>query len=157
MELEDKTAEAQAPEHDPDDPVFNLALPATRLQQAERVRIAYKTLSSQLSKARLRRAFRKHSDKTIRQLAKDYPMDKLYQVRPLAPQDKTYAGCVGILASYLGGNVGGVTFIVMYDRPGHRYSDPSVRAAIDPQWIEPITLDEFEAIVKKDNPTIVLS
>ena len=152
MEVEDQT-----PERDPNDPVYNIGLPATRLQQAERVRIAMKLLQSELSKARLRRAFRRHTDKVVRQLAKDYPMDRLYQVRPLAPQDITYGGAVCVIASYVGGNVGGMTLIVMYDRPGHKYSDPSIRTLIDPQWIEEISLDEFEEVVKKDNPTVVLA
>jgi hypothetical protein len=150
MEVEDKT-----PQHDPQDPVYNMSLPATRLQQAERVRNAIKLLASKLSKARLKRTFKQHPNKAIRQLAKDYPMHKLYQVRSLALFDKTYAGCVGILASYL--ENGGVTFIVMYDRPGHPYSDPTVRHALDPQCIDPITLDDFDEIVKKDNPTLVLA
>jgi hypothetical protein len=150
MKVEDKT-----PQHDPQDPVYNMSLLATRLQQAERVRNAVKLLQSRLSKARLRRIFRRHPDKTIKQLSKDYPMYKLYQVRALALYDKTYAGCIGVIGSYL--DNGGVTFVVMYDRPGHAYSDPNGRHAMDPEWLEEITLRDFEAVVKKDNPTVVLS
>ena len=151
MEVEDKTPQ----EPDPNDPVFNMTLPATRLQQAERVRNTLKLMSSRLSKAKLRRVFRKHPDKTIKELARAYPMYKLYQVRPLALFDVTYAGCVGFIMSYT--EYGGVSMAVFYDRPGHRYTNPGVRTLVDPDWIEEITLDEFEAVVKKDNPTLVLS
>jgi hypothetical protein len=151
MEVEDKTPE----EPDPNDPVFNMALPASRLQQAERVRNTLRLVSSAVSKAKLRRKFRKYPDKTIRELARAYPMSGLYQVRPLALFDVTYAGSVCFIMSYT--EYGGVSLSVFYDRPGHRYTDPGVRSLVDPDWIEPITLDEFEAIVKKDNPTVVLS
>lgn len=137
------------------DPVHNIALPATRLQQAERVRNTLRLMSSALSKAKLRRAFRRHQNDTIRELAKTYPMYKLYQVRPLALSNVTYAGSVGFIMSYT--EYGGVSMAVFYDRPGHPSSDPRNRALIDPTWLEELTLDQFEEIVKKDNPTIVLT
>lgn len=136
------------------DPVYNLHLPATRLQQAERVRNTQSLVSSDISKAKFRRAFRHHQSNVVKKLAKNYPMHKIYQVRPLALAQVTYAGSVGFLMSYT--EYGGVSMAVFYDRPGHAYSDPHNRALIDPEWLEAITLDQFEEIVEKDNPTIVL-
>ena len=147
--------EEKQPQPDSTDPVVNFALPATRLQQADRVRNTLELLSSALSKARLRRRFRRHTNETVRRLAKQYPMYKLYQVRPLALFQTTYAGSVGFIMSYL--EYDGVTMSVFYDRPGHKHTDPQLRTGIDPEWITEITLDEFEEIVRKDNPTVVLA
>jgi len=138
-----------------DDPVSNWALSATRLQQAERVRHVAKKLSSRLSKAKLKRAFKQHPNKVLAQLAKAYPMHQLYQVRALALLDKTYPGSIGIIASYQ--ETGGVTMIVLYDRPGHKYTSAQQRHTLDPKWLEAITLEDFEKVVEKDNPTVVLS
>ena len=109
-------------------------------------------LQSAKSKARLRRLFRRHSDKFVKQLARDYSMHGLYQVRPLALFDVTYAGSVGVIMSYI---PGGVTFSVFYDRPGHKYTDPQLRTPIDPIWLEAITLEQFDAIAVKDNRLVV--
>lgn len=155
IEVEDSQAPGERVENHELDPVHNIALPATRLQQAERVRNTLRLVSSTLSKAKLRRAFRRHQNDTIRELAKTYPMSKLYQVRPLAMANVTYPGSVGFVMSYT--EYGGVSLAVFYDRPGHAYSDPRNRALIDPTWLEAITLETFEEIVKKDNPTIVLT
>lgn len=150
MDVEDRAKAA-----DSQDPVYNMALPASRLQQAARVRNTLQVMQSAVSKAKLRRTFRRYPNKIVRQLAKDYPMYELYQIRALALHDKTYAGSIGIIASYL--ENGGVTFMVLYDRPGHLYSDARNRHMLDPKWIEKMTLEEFEKVVEKDNPTVVLA
>jgi hypothetical protein len=132
-----------------------MSLPATRLQQAERVRNTVRLLQAPLSRARLKRTFKQHPDKVIARLSRAYPMHQLYQVRPLALYDKTYAGCVGVIASYLPS--GGVSFMVLYDRPGHAYTNAQERHVLDPQWIDAVTLVDFEEIVKKDNPAVLVA
>jgi len=135
------------------DPVYDFTLPATRLQQAERVRNTLKRLNTPQARAALKRHLKNRGD--LGRIIRLYPMHKLYQVRALALHDVTYACSVGFIMSYLPG--GDVTFSVFYDRPGHQYTNVSYRAPIEPTWLEVVTPEEFEEMVKKDNPTVVLA
>jgi hypothetical protein len=135
------------------DPVTNLNLPATREQQAERVRATLRRLNTPKAKAVLKQ-YLKHRGE-ISRLARLYPMHKLYMVHPLALHEVTYAGAVGFIMSYL--ENGHMTFSVFYDRPGHRYTPIAARAEIEPEWIKELPLEEFEELVKKDNPTVLLA
>lgn len=136
-----------------EDPVTNFKLPATRLQQAERVRLTYAKLNTPENRAVLKRTF-KHQD-DVSPLARLYPMHRIYQVRSLALENVTYAGSVGFITSYMAN--GHVTLTVYYDRPGHAYTPVDLRSEIDPAWLTPISLQEFDETVKKDNPTICLA
>lgn len=138
---------------DVSDPVSNLNLPATREQQAERVRRTLMRLNTRLSRAKLKRHLKHQGE--ISRMARLYPMHKLYQVRELALHEITYGGSVGFIMSYL--ENGNMTFSVFYDRPGHRYTPVSARAEIEPEWIREISLEEFEELVKKDNPSVLLA
>jgi hypothetical protein len=135
------------------DPVKNFALPATRLQQAQRVRDTLARLNTPQARATLKRYLKNQGE--LGHIIRLYPMHKLYQVRALALHDVTYAGSVGFIMSYVVDCT--VTFSVFYDRPGHVYTPVSVRANIAPEWLEAITPEEFEELVKKDNPTVVLA
>lgn len=136
-----------------EDPTTNLNLPADRLQQAQRVRNAYRKLNKFENRAVLKRTLKHQGE--ISRMSRLYPMHKIYQVHPLALEDLTYAGSVGFIMSYL--ENGNVTFSVFYDRPGHPYTPVSARAEISPEWIKSISLGDFEELVKKDNPTICLT
>jgi hypothetical protein len=136
-----------------DDPTTNMSLPATREQQAVRVRAAYKKLNTVKARAVLKQHL-KGRDK-IAQIRRLFPMHKMYQVRALALHDLTYAGAVGFIMSYLENS--NVTFSVFYDRPGHTYTPVSARAELEPEWLEVVTPEEFDALVKKDNPIVLLS
>jgi hypothetical protein len=138
---------------DASDPVTNFNLPATREQQAERVRVTLRKLNKPQSRAILKRQLKHQGE--ISRLARRYPMHKIYQVRPLALHEVTYAGSIGFIMSYL--ENGNMTFSVFYDRPGHRYTPVSARAEIEPEWIKELPLEEFEELVAKDNPTVLLS
>lgn len=136
-----------------EDAVTNLNLPASRLQQAQRVRNAYRKLNEFRNRAVLKRTMKHQGE--VSHMARLYPMHKIYQVSALALENLTYAGSVGFIMSYL--ENGNVTFSIFYDRPGHLCTAVSARAEIRPEWIKPISLEEFEALVKRDNPTVVLA
>jgi hypothetical protein len=138
---------------DASDPVTNFNLPATREQQAERVRVTLRKLNKPQSRAILKRQLKHQGE--ISRLARLYPMHKIYQVRELALHEVTYAGSVGFIMSYL--ENGNMTFSVFYDRPGHRYTPVSARAEIEPEWIKELSIEEFEEIVAKDNPAVLLA
>ena len=135
------------------DAVTNFAMPATREQQAERVRVTLRKLNKPESRAIMKRHLKHQGE--ISRLARLYPMHKIYQVRELALHDVTYAGSVGFIMSYL--ENGNMTFSIFYDRPGHPYTPVSVRAEIEPEWLRELSIEEFEEIVKKDNPRILLA
>ncbi len=136
-----------------EDPITNLNLSATREQQAQRVRNAFHKLNKFENRAVLKRTLKHQGD--ISRTARLCPMYRIYQVHPLALEDLTYAGSIGFIMSYL--ENGNVTFSVFYDRPGHPYTPVGARAEIPPEWIKPISIEDFEELVKQDNPAIVFS
>ena len=137
-----------------EDPITNLNLPATREQQAQRVRNTLRKLNTPQARAALKRTLKHQGE--ISRTARLYSMHKLYQVKVFALHEVTYAGAVGFIMSYL--ENGNVTFSVFYDRPGHRYTPVSARAEIEPEWIKELSLQDFElGVFKRDNPLVLLA
>jgi len=72
----------------------------------------------------------------VQDLYKKYNPDRFYRVKPNAPYRFTDEGCIVAIQSFF--ENGSVRVKVLRDRTGHM----GVDAAVDPEWLEPVTLDE---------------
>lgn len=73
--------------------------------------------------------------KSVRDLCKKYPGSQFYRIKKDAPYSITVPGCVVAIQSYTEENT--VRIRVLKGLDGKMGPD----AFVDPQWLEPITLD----------------
>lgn len=87
-------------------------------------------------KAGLVRDWLETRPQVIRDLYAKYNPSQFYRVKKDAPYRFTGAGCIISIQSFF--EDGSVRVRVLRDQDGH----VGVDAALDPQWLEPVTLDE---------------
>ena len=93
-------------------------------------------LLAQDEKAGLVKEWLETRPQVIQDLYAKYNPNRFYRVKPNAPYRFTDEGCIVAIQSFF--ENGTVRVRVLRDRTGHT----GVDAAIDPEWLEPVTLDE---------------
>lgn len=83
----------------------------------------------------------------VQKWARDFPHNQLYRIKEGAPYVYTCAGCIVGVERFREKDYPKVELVVRVLRSPIGYA--MVGAEVDPEWLEPITLDDLKAEVRK--------